>query len=153
MHLRKISHTPKEARKRWSEDSYHYPPYTYKAEYCLTDEVTLRVCGASERESLMGFRQGHTAVKVAGRMADQDIRCAAVGNSFHTGVVTLLHMAILSQLPGACLPGVAEVLRKHWRELATQPKRSSAPNRRNIFHLPGMKNWKCWSNSLRPARL
>ena len=81
----------------------------------------------------MGFRQGHTAVKVAGRMADQDIRCAAVGNSFHTGVVTLLHMAILSQLPGACLPGVAEVLRKHWREVATQPKEIFSPKPQKHF--------------------
>ena len=81
-----LHHTPQKARARWREDSYRYPPYTYKQEYCLTDGVTMRVCGASERESLMGFRQGHTAVKVGGKQADQDIRCAAVGNSFHTGV-------------------------------------------------------------------
>ncbi len=108
-----LSHTPEEARDRWAADSYRYPPYTYKLEYCLTNEVDVRVCGASEREALMGFRQGHTAVKVGGKLADQDVRCAAVGNSFHTGVVsTLLHMAILAKLPSAELPGVAATVRR-----------------------------------------
>ena len=116
-------HTPEEARDRWAADSYRYPPYTYKLEYCLTNEVDIRVCGASEREALMGFRQGHTAVKVGGKLADQDIRCAAVGNSFHTGVVsTLLHMAILAKLPTAELPGVAQVLSSHHFTLRQQPK-------------------------------
>ena len=31
-----ISHTPREARKRWREDQFRYPPYTYKVEYCLS---------------------------------------------------------------------------------------------------------------------
>lgn len=57
-----------------------YPPYTYKVEYCLTNEVELRVCAASERE-------------------------AAVGNSFHTGVVALL---IKLGLEAKC-PGVVQV--------------------------------------------
>ena len=70
-----ISHTPEETKQRWREDSFRYPPYTYKPEYCLTDEVSLRVCCASERETLMGFHQGHTAVKVKGKVADQDTRC------------------------------------------------------------------------------
>lgn len=121
-----LYHTPGEARSRWAQDPFRYP-YTYKLEYCLTDEVDVRVCCASERESLMGFRQGHTAVKFQGKLADQDTRCASVGNSFHTGVVsTLLHMAILTKQPDAYLPGVAKVLEKHISESWGNPKEVSS---------------------------
>ncbi len=118
-----LHHTPEEARERWREDSFRYPPYTYKAEYCLTDEVSLRVCGASEREALMGFKQGHTAVKLGGKTADQDARCASVGNSFHTGVVsTLLHMALKGIVTEAVLPSLSKVLANHHDALRSQPK-------------------------------
>ena len=60
-----IGHTDPSALARWESDSYRYPPYTYKLEYCLTDSVHLRVCGA-EREALMGFLPGHTLVKTKG---------------------------------------------------------------------------------------
>lgn len=74
---------------RWRSDNYRFPPYTYQEQFCLTDGVTLRVAGPAEREILMGFLPGHTAVKVKGwsRVATPDERSAAIGNSFHTGVV------------------------------------------------------------------
>ncbi len=105
------------------EDQFRYPPYTYKVEYCLSNGLSLRVCGAAEREALMGFRRGHTAVKLKGKLVDQDVRCASVGNSFHTGVVsTLLHMAIKHKLPEAELPSVSTVGLEHQRGLRSQPK-------------------------------
>ena len=74
---------------RWTADSYRFPPYTYQEQFCLTDGATLRVAGPAEREILMGFLPGHTAVKVKSwsRVATPDERSAAIGNSFHTGVV------------------------------------------------------------------
>ena len=119
-----IGHTPREAQRRWQDDRFRYPPYTYKVEYCLTNHVELRVCGASEREALMGFRQGHTAVKVgSGRLASQDERCAAVGNSFHTGAVALLlKLGLEARLPGVELPSLEEILASHQGALDRNPK-------------------------------
>lgn len=81
-----IRHTPPDALQRWEEDQFRYPPYTYKFEHCVSNGTYARVLGAGEREALMGFFPGHTAVKDKhGLSSNQDVRCSCVGNSFHTG--------------------------------------------------------------------
>ena len=106
-----LGHTPVEAQQRWADDDFRYPPYTYKSEFCLSDGLHLRVCGAAEREVLMGFLPGHTYVRSKhGVLANQDVRCSSVGNSFHTGVVSaLLRQAILHYYPEAELPTPAQM--------------------------------------------
>ena len=95
-----LYHSPPDAVERWKVDGHRYPPYTYKLEYCLTDGTAARVCGAAEREVLMGFMPGHTCAKRKGVLASQDMRCAAVGNSFHTGVVaSILNCCLRPFLP------------------------------------------------------
>ena len=117
-----IQHTPEDARERWRNDDYRFPPYTYKLEYCLWDGLHARVCGAAEREVLMGFKPGHTSVKVKGKMADQDLRCAAVGNSFHTGVVaSILKCCLRPFLPHHPFPSQEELALSFYRELSQVP--------------------------------
>ena len=91
---------------RWRSDSYRFPPYTYQEQFCLTDGSTLRVAGPAEREILMGFLPGHTAVKVKSwsRVATPDERSAAIGNSFHTGVVNILRDGLKLFLKGFKFP-------------------------------------------------
>ena len=114
-----IGHTDPSALARWESDSYRYPPYTYKVEYCLTDSVHLRVCGAAEREALMGFLPGHTLVKTRGTTICQDTRCASVGNSFHTGVVaSILRCCLKRFLPQHKFPTQEELARNFHKELS-----------------------------------
>eukprot|EP00435_Cladocopium_sp_Y103_P030320 s1304_g7.t1 len=93
-----LEHTPEEARQRWRDHSFRYPPYTYKSEYMITkDGQEPRPLLASEREALMGFERDHTvelARKVPVSQEDkeelEDQRCSALGNSFHSLVVGAL---------------------------------------------------------------
>ena len=73
----------------------------------MTDGSSLRVASPGEREALMGFLPGHTHKKVRtwGRGPAADERAAAVGNSFHTGVVAnllrdgLLGLGVIQKFP------------------------------------------------------
>ena len=113
-----IGHTPEDARQRWRMDAFRYPPYTYKLEYCLSDSRHLRVCGAAEREVLMGFPPGHTLVKCKGVFPSQDIRCAEVGNSFHTGAVaSILRCCLQPFIPAHQFPSQADIAKKFYLEL------------------------------------
>lgn len=94
-----IKSTPLEAQRRWKEDSFRYPPYTYQDKFCLEKNGHLRVACASEREVLMGFKRGHTRLRK--RRLSEDTRCSMVGNSFHTGVVAaLLRSCLLKHYAG-----------------------------------------------------
>eukprot|EP00435_Cladocopium_sp_Y103_P043576 s1827_g12.t1 len=83
---------------RWEGDRFRYPPYTYADEFMvLTPECELRPLKADEREILMGYQPGHTEklLKKApeteeDRRQAEDIRCSAIGNSFHTNAVACL---------------------------------------------------------------
>ena len=114
-----LNHTPWEARQRWADDDFRFPPYTYKDEFCLSDGLHLRVCGAGEREVLMGFFPGHTFVRSKhGVSANQDVRCSSVGNSFHTGVVSgLVRQAVLHFYPEVDLPSPAQMSHNFFRQL------------------------------------
>ena len=101
---------------RYFGDELRFPPYTYQSQFCMFpsspgDEsmahlVAGRVAVAGEREVLMGYAPGHTApaTKLGGPgglklLRDDDtIRCAQVGNSFHTLSVAVLFGAQLEKL-------------------------------------------------------
>ena len=96
VHPAGIKSTPDDAKERWMEDAYRYPPYTYRYEYCMVKPPHIRVACSSEREALMGFSPGHT--KLRKKTVTEDERCAMIGNSFHTGVVAMLLRESLVEL-------------------------------------------------------
>ena len=92
---------------RYEQDCRRFPPYTYDDHFCLVPEgsatrdyrALARVACASEREVLMGFLPGHTrrsqkgytgGVRALEYFAEDTVRCALIGNSFHTTVVASL---------------------------------------------------------------
>eukprot|EP00438_Fugacium_kawagutii_P019945 Skav209628 [mRNA] locus=scaffold4224:30594:35975:+ [translate_table: standard] len=94
-----------EARLRWAEDRYRYPPYVYESKFLIESPAgTLHKLPAHSREVLMGYRQGHTArldrelFEKSTLSVAQDSMQAAVGNSFHTTTVALLLGPILGEL-------------------------------------------------------
>ena len=132
-----IRHTPQEAVERWQLDSFRFPPYTYKTEFCLHDGVHLRVAGPTEREILMGFLPSHTACKVGSKFSSYDQRCSAIGNSFHTGVVALVvKYGLQSLMPGLVLPTVEELAAAHWKQVAEQPKELFRRSGKELFQEP-----------------
>ena len=82
----------------------------------MEKENFLRVACAAEREALMGFCPGHTRDRK--RKVSEDVRCSMLGNSFHTGVVSVLlkvglqkHFASLSEVN---IDSLAEKLASEW---------------------------------------
>ena len=91
---------------RYVRDEHRFPPYTYASQFCawpshmaMNDRQQLdgRVLTATDRESLMGYRPGHTMPgcrKLSGKFATRrrdTLRCGLIGNAFHTlPVATLL---------------------------------------------------------------
>ena len=85
--------------QKWKEDQMMFPPYTYAPEYLMREVSSgkSRVASAEEREVLMGFSRGYTlalfkkAAKDDYERSLQEIgRKAAIGNSFHCGVLAIL---------------------------------------------------------------
>ena len=90
-----IQSTPADARKRWKEDAWRYPPYQYKMEFCIRRKrapFELRLLCAEEREALMFLGNGATRYALnptkakADLVALEDCRCALIGNFFRAGV-------------------------------------------------------------------
>ena len=108
-----LSGASKVAKERWEEDQFRYPPYTYEDKYLLT-AASGELCKlpAASREALMGYPPDHTKkldrelFKKASPVDEEDIRQAAIGNSFHTSTValilgtTLFHMGVLRKCRG-----------------------------------------------------
>eukprot|EP00435_Cladocopium_sp_Y103_P052810 s1149_g16.t1 len=103
-----------EAVHRWQHDSYRYPPYTYENKHLLNSPTGqwFKV-PADARELLMGFPRQHTCLldrelfSKTTPEVEEDVRQAALGNSFHTGTVATLLGALLFQkgfLPQAKSP-------------------------------------------------
>ncbi|CAL1158099.1 unnamed protein product [Cladocopium goreaui] len=81
-------------RDRWKDDQFRYPPYVYAEKFLVkgTDDV-LRTLAAAEREVLMGYPRGCTSALPEGEEETRnakDLRCAAIGNSFHTNTVAAI---------------------------------------------------------------
>eukprot|EP00438_Fugacium_kawagutii_P030713 Skav213067 [mRNA] locus=scaffold364:748159:750546:- [translate_table: standard] len=90
------------AKHRWRDDQFRFPPYVYEEKYLLLDENERLVkVPAFSRELLMGFPANHTKkldrelFKNTSKEEEEDIRQAALGNSFHTTTVAALLGAIL----------------------------------------------------------
>ena len=106
------------ARIRWEEDSFRYPPYTYKDDYMiLTPACELRPLVAAEREILMGFPQGHvnkllkkTPQTQLEKREAEDLQCSALGNSFHTNSVACLLDHALASLGLKSRKGAKEIV-------------------------------------------
>ena len=99
-----LSSTTEEARRRWENHKFCYPPYTFNEEYMVKAGNELRPLNANEREKLMGFPQWSTlnmCKKIPETLQDQKeaegMRCSAVGNAFHVvAVAALLDHALWS---------------------------------------------------------
>ena len=96
---------PKVAQDRWKRDDYRFPPYTYRDENLLQDaEGNRQKVPAESRELLMGFKRHHTLkldrvlFKDSHWHQSEDIRQAALGNSFHTTTVALILGAVLEKM-------------------------------------------------------
>lgn len=93
-----LASTDEEARQRWRKHHFRYPPYTYGADYMITrNGGDARPLNAGEREQLMGFRRNHTLDLLKKppegpeeKEAAEDLRCSALGNSFHAVLVAAL---------------------------------------------------------------
>ena len=100
---------------------YRYPPYTYGRRYMVeTTDQGLRPLRAEEREVLMGYDKGHTLAMLKKSpetlqevRTSEDLRCAAIGNSFHVNTVAYLFDAVLSNMQLKQLKGIDEICRAH----------------------------------------
>eukprot|EP00438_Fugacium_kawagutii_P008150 Skav203325 [mRNA] locus=scaffold284:205564:206969:- [translate_table: standard] len=92
--------------ERWTADKYRYPPYVYHHWYLVEDEgQEPRVLCSHERGTLMGYPKGYTlalfkTVQKEGEAAEaqEDQRCAALGNSFHTNTVACIFDQIFEEM-------------------------------------------------------
>eukprot|EP00438_Fugacium_kawagutii_P030064 Skav225587 [mRNA] locus=scaffold901:108728:113061:+ [translate_table: standard] len=113
-----LKSSSQEARLRWRDDHFRFPPYTYEEKYLIrSPSGILQKLPAQSREALMGFRRGHT-LKLDREMFEkstldhaEDVCQAAIGNSFHTTTVALLLGPILGKLGAlAIVKGPDELL-------------------------------------------
>ena len=84
-----LQKTGQEARQRWEEAQYRFPPYQYQDQYLLWHpEKGTRLLDSSERELLLGFGAGHTMTCRSASTAKQnwtdfeDSRLSLCGDSF-----------------------------------------------------------------------
>eukprot|EP00438_Fugacium_kawagutii_P014155 Skav213268 [mRNA] locus=scaffold2944:31681:35312:+ [translate_table: standard] len=121
-----LESTDEEARKRWEGDRFRFPPYTYKSAFMIRDEGSdlLRPLQASEREILMGFPKGHTEklLKKKPTTVDEllqadDLRCAAIGNSFHTNAVGCLFDHCFSSMGLKERKGATKIVQEYLTKL------------------------------------
>ena len=95
-----------EALARWREDSHRYPPYQYKAEYCVHHASGgVRVASVTEREVILGFPANYTeqCLPKSQRQGEgwSDLRKTLLGNSWSVPVVVCLLKSLFERL-GAC---------------------------------------------------
>ena len=81
--------------KRWTQDSFRFPPYQYQARHCLSNKHgAMRIPDVEEREVIMGFPKGYTAQCMPkskhGSQAYQDCRLTLVGNSWNVTIIAWL---------------------------------------------------------------
>ena len=116
-----------ETLELWRNDQYKYPPYTYQEQFRIYDRFGPRVLNSDERELLAGFPRGHTRPLRPPHRAAQHpeelevARCAAVGNSFHTGVVAALLSSHLFQMQVLAEPVTAEEIVSAWTSQPPNP--------------------------------
>ena len=88
-----------EAKRRWAEDQFRYPPYQYDDKFVITSSSTWRLLSVTEKELLMGYGYGHTEVAMpaskikSGRQKYFDARHSYIGDSF--SIYSFVIMAML----------------------------------------------------------
>lgn len=84
---------------RWFQDSYRYPPYHYQQQFLFTSPTSWRLVNANEKELLLGYGMGHTAVAWSASKQKQnpvgysDARNSYLGDSFSIYSFCILTMA------------------------------------------------------------
>ena len=94
-----LKHCEPDAKQRWQQDEFRFPPYQYRSCFCLLNkDGVLRVPSIEEREVIMGFPRNYTVNCLPkakqGTQEHVDARLSLVGNSWNVTVVAW----ILSQL-------------------------------------------------------
>ena len=113
-----IDTTDAAARERWTADKFRYPPYVYREEFMIQDqEKLLRPMNAEEREVLMGYGRGYTKAlfkKAASspeeEQAQEDTRCAALGNAFHVNTVATILDLVFARMRKKKKKGVKRIV-------------------------------------------
>ena len=83
-----LEKTSPQARQRWIDDSYRYPPYQYQDRFIFTSADSWRLVNANEKELLLGYGHRHTALAWATSRIKQnpagysDARNSYLGDSF-----------------------------------------------------------------------
>ena len=135
---------PLHVRGRYEADWRRFGPYTYDDRFCLIPEgdslqgadtnPRTRVAVASEREVLMGFLPGHTrkthkgapGLRAADGFEEDTVRCALIGNSFHTTAVATIVGNQLCSLGHACFGVPPRVLHERLLEELLEHEQSGA---------------------------
>lgn len=126
--------------KRWRKANYRYPPYTFRDEFLIeTEQGDIRVLNANEREKMMGFPAGHT-IQMCKKMPEtkqdqdqaEDMRCSAIGNSFHVGVVACLLDHVLWSFGVKSRKGVGGIRAALNDEMALEKKKSKCPDMEEV---------------------
>jgi site-specific DNA-cytosine methylase len=122
--------TDQVSQDRWRNDGFRYPPYTYAEQFMVkgSDDVLRPLC-AQEREVLMGFPRGYTMSLLKkvpegaeeGRQAE-DVRCAAIGNSFHVNTVAAILDLAFSAAKLKKLKGVQRIVSEFVESLEMPPE-------------------------------
>ena len=113
---------------------FRYPPYVYAERFLVkgTDDV-LRTLSAAEREVLMGYPRGYTSALLK-KMPEgeeeiqnaEDLRCAAIGNSFHTNTVAAIFDKAFATMGLKKEKGVQRIVDQFVSSLEAPPEPSLA---------------------------
>ena len=84
----RLARTPEDARARWRDDEFRFPPYQYQSQFLLSNGESLRCVNSGEREILMGFgpQRAHfcfpaSEIKKSAEKYE-DERLSLIGDSF-----------------------------------------------------------------------
>jgi len=118
-----------ETRRRWLGDQFRYPPYTYHKDFMILEDGALRPLRAKEREVLMGFPPGHTEkllkkkpTSEEEKQSSEDLRSAAIGNSFHTNSVAALFDHCFSSMGLKTRKGPTKIVEEYLAKLREKIK-------------------------------
>eukprot|EP00435_Cladocopium_sp_Y103_P064170 s1365_g25.t2 len=122
-------------RERWENDQYRYPPYVYQEKFLVKGpDGLLRTLQAAERELLMGFPKGYTAAMLKKKpetaaeiQSGEDIRCSALGNSFHTNTVAALFDKAFATAGMKAEKGAEQIVAEFVSSLETPPEPDLPP--------------------------
>ena len=148
--------------KRWQEDEHRFPPYQYRTQNCLVNNMgELRVPNVQEREVMMGFPLDYTrncVPKAAqGTTGHLDERLSLIGNSWNVFVISWLLFSLghtlglvdkmdLKEVAKQCCPGgglmLAGVLLRPFLDRCRRPGEVKTPELTLSQKLGGLVSMK-----------